>query len=351
MRAGEIYRRLARRHDITLACMRYPGAQDRRINGINYLFLGVESRSLARSVFSYTIKAAQYVKNFGGSYDVIVENFLPATPFFAKYLTDTPVILQIQGLWGRNHIRKFSVLFGMPLFLVEKFYPLLYERFVFVTDIKMNPFMKRSGQYRVIPNGIDHELLRCEAQEDNYILFFSRIDIHQKGLDILVDSFRAISNHHDCDLVFAGYETNSMSSLLERLPQDLRRRVKFAGFVRGSEKIRLLSRAKIFVLPSRYEAHPISVMEALACGKPVIVSDIPEFKYITDHRVGLTFTNGSARDLADKILLLLENEPLRQSLGPRARSYVSRFLWDEMAKQFEQFLGEIGRPQAPSWAG
>lgn len=341
VRAYEIYSRLAHRHEITLVCMKYPGARDNEIMGLKHVFVGTESDDLARSVFSYTFKAAEYVKKFGNDYDIIVENFLPATPFFSKYLTGTSVVLQIQGLWGRNHLRKFNTLFGIPLCVIEKFYPLLYDQFVFVTDVNMNSYIQRSCKYCVIPNGIDQELLDSQNEEDNYILFLSRIDIHQKGLDILIESFKEVSKKHDCQLVFAGHETNSMSILLKRLPAHLRNRVRFAGFVSGQEKVRLLSRAKVFVLPSRYEAHPISVMEALACGKPVLVSDIPEFQYIANHGMGLTFCNGSAQDLARKLSLLLENEELRKTLGPRGRSYVSGFLWEEIAARFEAFLSEI----------
>lgn len=341
VRAYEIFKRLVDQHEITFVCMKYPGARDQVIEGIRHRFVGTESSELARSVLAYTIKTAEYVRQMGKHYDVIVENFLPATPFFSKYLTPTPVVLQIQGLWGRNHMRKFNTLFGIPLYFIEKFYPLLYDQFVLVTDVNMNPAIKSSGRYCIIPNGIDRELLQSEEAEEDYILFLSRIDIHQKGLDVLIDSFKKVSDRFNCNLIFAGHETNSMSRLLTRLPQQLRSRVRFAGFVSGRDKIRLLSRAKVFVLPSRYEAHPISVLEALACGKPVVVSDIPEFAYISQNGVGLTFSNGSSDDLAAKLTLLLENRALREILGPKGRHYVTGLLWDEIAFKFEHFLSDI----------
>lgn len=343
VRAYEIFKRLVGRHRVTFLCMRYPGVKDRVIEGIEHRFVGMESDELARSVLAYTVKAAEYVRRRGKHYDVIVENFLPATPFFAKYLTTTPVVLQIQGLWGRNHMRKFNALFGIPLYFIEKFYPPLYDQFVLVTDVNMNPIIRSSGRYCIIPNGVDRELLQTDDTEEDYILFLSRIDIHQKGLDVLVDSFRKVSQRFHCKLVFAGHETNSMSRLLARLPQPLRNRVLFAGFVHGPEKIQLLSRAKVFVLPSRYEAHPISVLEALACGKPVVVSDIPEFAYISRNGIGLTFNNGSADDLAAKLCWLMDNPSLRESFGAKGRLYVTQLLWDELADKFELFLDHIVR--------
>ncbi len=180
------------------------------------------------------------------------------------------------------------------------------------------------------------------SEDSHYILFLSRIDNYQKGLDILIDAFRIIADKfRDVRLILAGYEYNSASDLIDRLPLGLRDRVQYAGFVSGEERIRLLSRAEVFVLPSRHEAHPISLLEALACGRSVVVSDIPELRYIEENRIGLTFKSGSSQELADKLIHLLEDKDLRRLLGDRGREYASQFHWDDLAKRFEKFLLEV----------
>jgi glycosyltransferase involved in cell wall biosynthesis len=203
--------------------------------------------------------------------------------------------------------------------------------------------MRKSKQYSVIPNGIDKELLHInEEEEHDYILFLSRIDIYTKGLNILIDAFRLVSDKFkELRLVLAGYEFNSTAKLLKRVPMGLGDRVSYAGFVSGEEKMRLLSRAKVFVLPSRHESHPVSVLEAMACGRAVLVSNIPELRYIGENGIGLTFKNGSSQDLSEKLSLLLENSELRQSLGDNGRRYASQFLWDDMALRFERFLFKV----------
>ncbi len=65
VRAYEIYKRLKDRHDITLLCMKYHGARDGEIEGLKHIFIGTESKSLAKSVFSYTVKAANFVRRYG----------------------------------------------------------------------------------------------------------------------------------------------------------------------------------------------------------------------------------------------------------------------------------------------
>ncbi|GAB4541672.1 MAG: glycosyltransferase family 4 protein [Thermodesulfovibrionia bacterium] len=339
VRAYEIYKRLKDRHDITLLCMKYPGARDGEIEGIRHVFVGTESMGLLKSTLAYTFKASQYVMNNGNRFDVIIEGFRPSTPFFSIYLTKTPVILQLQGIMGIHSLRKFNPFYSFPMYIIERLYPKLYERLIFVTDVNIEKYIKGGKRYAVIPNGVDKELLKVKTVEGNYMLFLSRIDTYTKGLDILLDAFVIVAERFkDIRLILAGHEIDSTERLFKRLPQRLREKVSYVGFVRGEEKIRLLAGAKVFVLPSRHEAHPISVLEAMACGCPVIVSDIPEMRYINDNGLGFVFRSGSATSLAEKIQDLLHDDSLRKRLREKGRMYASNLLWDDVALMFERFL-------------
>lgn len=359
VRAFEIYRRLCDRHDITLLCMRYPGARDGESAGLRHVYVGAESESLVRSVLAYTVKAAGFVKRHGHAFDVVVENFLPSTPFFAKYLTRRPVALQVQGIMERGATRKINAedmkglslkknnpLYSVPMSLVERFYPGLYDTFIFVSDVterKVLSAVKREPVFSaVVPNGINRDLLEAEAGDDNYILFLSRLDIYQKGIDVLMAAFKMISEKFgDISLVFAGYEFDRFEGLVAGLPPLLKKRIRYAGFVTGEEKARLLSRASFFVLPSRYESLPISIFEAAACGKSVLVSDIPEMAFVEKNGFGLTFPSGSAAALAEKMEVLLKDGELRRRTGIAGRAFAKNFLWDAIALQFEETLARI----------
>jgi glycosyltransferase involved in cell wall biosynthesis len=361
VRAYEIYKRLKDRHDITILSLKYSGVTDREIEGLRHIFVGTESNNRTMSVLAYTIKASGFVRKYGDSFDIIIENFLPAIPYFSRFLTKTPVILQMQGIMGMHSLKKFNPFYGLPMLVVEKIYPYLYNTFILVgnenghtageqsfpgiiaKDEKDAIPKRRGKRYTVIPNGIDRGLLSINSEEEHdYILFLSRIDVYTKGLDILIEAFRNISERFkNVKLFLAGYEFNSTEHLIQRLPDTVRARVKYVGFVSGKEKMELLSRAKIFVLPSRHEAHPVSVLEALALGKAVLVSDIPELRYIGDRGVGLTFKSDSPQDLSEKLSYLLENNELRQRLGEKGRDFSSEFLWDDIALKFERFLIEI----------
>ncbi len=352
VRADEIYRRLKDRHEIDLVCMRYPGAQNGKKDGRRHFFVGTESRHLNRSVVGYTIAASSFVKRFGNKYDVIVENFLPSTPFFAKFLTETPVILQVQGVMEGHALRKFPPYYAGPMYLVERFYPQLYDKLVFVSEAtKARVLARHHGRINlceVVPNGVAKELFSEQSEEEDYILFFSRIDIYTKGLDVLVKAFEKLSRHVPrMVLKLAGFPSDDCARLMATLPGDVKRRVEYVGFVEGRAKMALLSRAKFLVLPSRHESAPICVLEAAACGKPVIVSDIPELDFVEKMGCGLSFPSGSVDRLRERMEILLTNETLRKKMGEAGRAWSAGYLWDNIAIAFEDVLKKAARRVEP----
>ena len=236
VRAYEIYRRLKDTHDITLLCMKYPLAEDREIEGLKHIFVGAENRNLTKSVLAYIVRATDFVRRHGNDFDIIVENFLPTTPFFAKYFTRTPVALQVQGIMERHSFRKFSPFYYVPIYLLERFYPDLYDAFIFVSEITRDKVMvsrgKKAKMCHVIPNGINRELLESPSEDTDYILFLSRIDIYTKGLDLLIKAFERISPEYpNLRLILAGYEFDSFRKLISGSPSFLRERIDYAGFV------------------------------------------------------------------------------------------------------------------------
>ena len=85
----------------------------------------------------------------------------------------------------------------------------------------------------------------------------------------------------------------------------------------------VLGHAAVVVLPSYREGLPVSLLEAAACGKPIIATDVPGCREVVRHRVnGLLIPPRNAIALADAIILLLENPELRQELGRRGRDIV-----------------------------
>ena len=129
-----------------------------------------------------------------------------------------------------------------------------------------------------------------EFQDKRIVLYFSRID-RKKGLDLLLPAYAAVLKHNpDLLLVIAGNGEKSFIDELKGIADQLgiSKQVMWLGFIRGQRKLSLLRRADIFVLPSYGENFGVAVLEAMASGTPVIITDrVGLHDTISDQDAGL----------------------------------------------------------------
>jgi glycogen synthase len=330
VRAYEIYRRLAQRHDITIVSGKYPGATDYKEGNLSYRFVGTERNNYVLSTFSYACAASGFIREHGKGADIIIEDFAPYNPLFSPLFLKTPRAIQLHHREGSNLVRRYFLL-GLPFVFVELFYPGLFRNVICVSEASKKKF----GVYgaAVIPNGID-EVAEAASPAGDYIAFVGRLQIHNKGLDTLIGAMASV----DAKLGLAG-KGRDEEKLASRIRDNkLEKRIEFKGFLTDEGKKEFISNSMFMVLPSRYEGQGIVVLEAAACSRPVIVSDIPELQYAVDAGFGIPFKTGDAKDLAEKMNFLLADKRLRQEMGTRAREYARNFTWDKIAEEYEQYL-------------
>jgi glycosyltransferase involved in cell wall biosynthesis len=124
---------------------------------------------------------------------------------------------------------------------------------------------------RVAPVGVFPAPPDSDRRTGDYVLFFGRNDVHQKGIDLLLDAYRAAVEHgFKLPLLVAGNSHGDSDATIARLAEGLE--VKRLGAVDEAEKWRLLGGARTLVFLSRWDGPPRPVREALAVGTPVIVS-------------------------------------------------------------------------------
>ena len=348
IRAYKLYGRLAGRHEITLLCKKYPGSADEAvIEGLRHVFVGARSPRLTAALLSYACGAGRFVRRWGGRFDIIVEEFSPAIPTCLCFFRRRPVVLQIQGFTGRNYFGKYNPLYSGFLYGAERFTPRLYRNIIVVSGASANRYhFGSSSKVEVISNGVDPGLVAASARESGYILYLGRIDIHHKGLDILVSAFDGFCRHFPgIRLVVAGdgRDRKKFLGLVGSLPPQVRRNIELKGWVDGKEKEDLLASSLFSVVPSRYETQGIAALEALASGKPVVVSDIPELAYVPSAGAGLSFRCGDAEGLSEAMQALFLRRD-RREMGKRGRALVMDATWDRIASRYEEFLRDIVSP-------
>ncbi len=344
IRAYNIYRYLKDRHDITLLCRKYPGASDEEINGLRHIFVGAESKNFTKALLLYTYHAASFVRKYGKEFDIIIEEFSPAIPTFLNLYTKRPVVLQIQGFTGTEYFKKYNIVYSTILFLFEKIRPKFYRNIIVVSDTTIKRFdLQPRRTIQVISNGIAEEIFRVEPGESDYILFLGRIDIYQKGLDLLLEAYKTVYRHFPhVRLIIAGdgRDRDDFSHLINGLPEDIQKNIHLSGWVEKAHKTSLLKDSLMVVVPSRHETQGIVVLEAMAYGKPVVASNIREFRYVIESGAGIAFQAGDASSLARSMKSCIASTN-RKSMGIKGRERVQDLTWRNIALKYEHFLLDV----------
>jgi glycosyltransferase involved in cell wall biosynthesis len=124
--------------------------------------------------------------------------------------------------------------------------------------------------------------------------------------------------------------------------QNIEKNVEFLGFISDDEKYACYNSADIFVLPSLEESFGIVLLEAMACRKPVVASNVGGIPFVVaDEKTGLLFESNDPEDLAEKIITLLRNRELQENMGRAGRERAKEFGWDKIAKTTVRLYQEI----------
>jgi glycosyltransferase involved in cell wall biosynthesis len=192
---------------------------------------------------------------------------------------------------------------------------------------------------RVIPNGVDTALFSPLAEEPPLppVFFFAgRLD-DQKGVDVLLEAFRRLPSGPRLRLAGTGPQEDDYRRLASELGID--GAVRFLGPVPRARLPTLMCECHVFVLPSRYENLPLGVLEAMACGRPVVAARVGGVAEMVEDGVeGFLVPPEDPHALALALRRLLEDAPLRRRMGEAGRARVlGRFTWDAVAAETEAF--------------
>jgi len=345
VRAQRVNRRLAQRHDITVVTGNYPGAEDSTVEGVKYRRIG-SCKSYDLSRITYVLGAREVIKSM--TYDILVEDFTANSPCFSPLFSQKPVAALVLNYYGVNSLRKRKIL-GIAPFFLEKYGLRLFKHIIVETEAMgrlIKSLIPHDVDVEVIPNGIDNRLFSIQPMEKDYILFVGRLEVYQKGIDILLDAFGIVANRHPGVrlLIIGDTRHKDMPKIKRRVKMcNLKDRVHFLGRIMGnSTRDDLLASCLFLCLPSRYDTMPIISLEAAACGKPIIATDIPGLSdVIKDGRTGILVPPEDQKALAKAMDILLRNRRLRRKMGKEARAWARMFSWDRIAEKQEEFYYRV----------
>jgi len=210
----------------------------------------------------------------------------------------------------------------------------------------------------IIPNGIDlseyAELPPKGAfkkkfnipEDKKIILYLGRV--HKiKGIDFLVRAYAYLINEmhfKDAVLVIAGPDDGYLKEVQELTNSlGVSKHVLFTGPLYGRDKLEAYVDSEFYVLPSRYETFPMTVLEAYACGKPIIASNVKGLKdLIVNRETGLLFEAGNVMQLSRSIHFLLKEHKEAEQMSLRGRQLVeNKFTIESVVDKLEEVYKEV----------
>jgi glycosyltransferase involved in cell wall biosynthesis len=213
-----------------------------------------------------------------------------------------------------------------------------------------------------ISTGINHDLFKdkdtdnsqdvlCKLGIKNHFIFTAGSEEIHKNLKRMVKSFAALPPRLrlDVSLVIGGKFSSGFISELKQwamrwgLSEDS---LCFPDFIQDNDLICLYRHCKFFIFPSCHEGFGLPVLEAMACGTPVICSNITSLPEV----IGLpeaTFNPFDVTSISAKMMQVLNNNAFRQKLKEHGIKQAQKFSWDKTAKKTFEAWGKIMPDKAP----
>lgn len=246
--------------------------------------------------------------------------------------------------------------FGRPLstFLLKRWFRKLNGK-IAVSKSAMEFASKYfPGYYNIIPNGIDLERFSpnvspidefCDGKVN--ILFVGRLE-KRKGLNYLLEAYRQAKREiPNSRLIVVGPGTRLRRKYERQVVQKDIKDVVFVGYADKDELPRYYKTADIFCAPATScESFGIVLLEAMAVGKPIVASNIKGYASVVSHGVeGLLVPPKNEKMLAQALISVMADDPLRQQMGAKGRAKALDYSWQQIAQRvYNYYVRVLSQP-------
>lgn len=206
-------------------------------------------------------------------------------------------------------------------------------------------FKLKSSKY--FPHIISNDYLTGGFENKKLELFniswSGKQNLVRKGIPELLEALSILKEEGmEINLTLAGKNGDGIDFLYELVDKyHLQSLVTIVGEISKEDKIAMMSQFELFVQPSHYEGFGLAMAEAMGCGACIITCDVGAVKDVVAE-CGLYAKPGSARDLADKIRIAVENKELRHKLQKMAFQRAStEFSYQKKRASLDAFIKEL----------
>ena len=278
---------------------------------------------------------------------------------FTKKLHKKPVLITLYGaeLWPAIK-RNSKVMKQMISYALNN-----AEKVVGISDATCNAGKEISGRtdIEILPDGINvetfnpgvngAEIKKKYGLDGHYLIFSSGRMVERKGFRYLIEAIPYILGKFPNTKVIMGGDGPERENL-EKLAKDMgiKDKVIFSDFIPDEDFPKYMKASDVFVLPSIVdrmgdtEGSATILLEAMACGTPVVGTNVGGIPYaIKDGMGGFLVEQKNAKQLANKIIMLIKDEELRKEMSKVGRKYVEEeFSWTKIAEKYKNIFEMLG---------
>jgi glycosyltransferase involved in cell wall biosynthesis len=323
----------SRGFEVTVFSFRRPAPEIAELSGVKYeIYDGVESISSSSLFHKFNyLRAYPALRRVANRFqpDIVHAHYASSYGLLASLLSFHPLII---SAWGSDVFAFGNSLIGR---MILRYNFSKADHILSTSEVmKVRVMEFTNKEVTVTPFGVDVKLFTpgkedCPFFEDADVIFgMVKTMQHIYGIDLVLQAFKQtvdqFPNRKIRLLLVGGGDTdNVFRTLADRLC--LSDKVHFTGRISQSEVPRYHRMIDVFLNPSRSESFGVSVLEAMACGKPVIVSATGGLvEIVDDQQCGLYCESNSVDSLLDKMVLFIDSPELAKRIGKNARFHVVR---------------------------
>ena len=342
----EIFTRFVERGDeVTLVCSGFQGGNRYdEYKGISVIRVG------NRETFNFVAPSILSRLDREMQFDLVAED-INKVPLFTPLYLRKPLLVLIPHLFGKAVYRETNFVLASYVYLMEKPIPLVYRNAVFevISDSTARDVIHRgvhSDRVHVVYCGMDHGTYTFDPAVSKFdqptILYVGRIKRY-KSVDVIIRALpEVIAKIPSVRLAVVGSGDNmeELRSLAREL--GVAERVVFTGYVSTAEKVDWMRRSQVIVNPSPREGWGLTNIEANACGVPAVASDADGLRdSVRDGVTGMLFPYGDHRTLAERLIHILTDDSLRNTLTANALDWANTFTWENAARETMEIVDKM----------
>jgi glycosyltransferase involved in cell wall biosynthesis len=253
----------------------------------------------------------------------------------------------VHGCYRNSRTQTATVALMLTVHHARKTWTRMVDRYIVLTAFSRSRYVEAGipeDKIRVKPNFVDPDPGK-RTDSGSYALFVGRLDL-EKGVPTLLKAWLQMPHSRTLRIAGDGIYRPELEAFTKVYTN-----VEFMGWLHGPQVTQAMKGARFLVFPSEwYENLPLAIIEAFACGVPVIASGLGAMQELVEHgRTGLLFRPGDVDDLARTMELAWERPEYMKRLGDQARAeyeakYTAAANYRQLMAIYEEAIAQGHRP-------